>query len=88
MTKKIIIRQNKTFISQIYFKFLNFNNNQIYFFKPHQIDVYIKNINSCKDVKEIKLSQEIEQNFTFQANILTNIYFEKKFSLEDNLFYR
>tara|TARA_B100001057_G_C22828172_1_gene942278 strand:- start:441 stop:2321 length:1881 start_codon:yes stop_codon:yes gene_type:complete len=88
MTKKIIIRQSKTLISQIYFKLLSFDNNQIYFFKPYQIDVYVKDTNNCKGVNEIKLCHELEQNITFKANILTNQYINKELILDDNLFYK
>ncbi len=86
MKNKIIIRENKNFISQFYLKFFNKKNDLVYFFNSYQIDVFQNGNNYCKGIKEIKLNHETEVEITFEANKLAIDYMNHIFDEKNDLF--
>ena len=85
MKKNLIIFEKNS----IFIKFLllfNQNKTLIYYLHPYQIDQYIKFTKRIKSFEEFKLSHDIEQGITFEANKETLVQKDFNYEIIKNLF--
>ena len=87
MKKNLIIFEKNSIFIKFLLLFFNQNKTLIYYLHPYQIDQYIKFTKRIKSFEEFKLSHDIEQGITFEANKET-LKLQKDFNYEiiKNLF--